>query len=279
MPTLILRDANSLPSGGATFKGSPLTNNEVDNNFANINLSIGTALSQLTTSNTSNLIFAINEVNANTGVTSNTYGGISTGVAIVVNAKGRITSASNTTIFAGAGSESSNTITVVNDEATNSTFYPVLSTATSGNTASRISTSKLQYNPSTGLLSANSFTSSNTTTVQRISETRVAIGNTGTNPNINLFAGTVFTANLSANATFNVQNPTGAAAFTLILTNDATPGRSVAWTATGGNFVFPGGAASLSRTTTANAIDVWVFFSPNGGTTWFGNITMKNMTA
>jgi hypothetical protein len=50
----------------------------------------------------------------------------------------------------------------------------------------------------------------------------------------------------------------------------------VAWA--GGTFKFPGGAASLSRTTTANAIDVWFFFTPDGGTTYYGSIPMKNLT-
>jgi hypothetical protein len=51
----------------------------------------------------------------------------------------------------------------------------------------------------------------------------------------------------------------------------------VAWA--GGSFKFPGGAASLSRTTTANAIDIWFFFTPDGGTTYYGSIPMKNLIA
>lgn len=110
-------------------------------------------------------------------------------------------------------------------------------------------------------------------------DTVVALGNTGTAINLDVVSGGVFTATLTGNATITLRYPvsSGASSFTLILTNDATAGRTVAWA--GGSFVFPGGAASLSRTTTANAVDVWVFFTPNGGTTWYGNIAMKNMTA
>ena len=110
-------------------------------------------------------------------------------------------------------------------------------------------------------------------------DTVSALGNTGTATTINLQNANVFTATLTGNCTFTLSNPiaTGSSSFTLILTNDGTAGRTVAWS--GGSFVFPGGAASLSRTTTANAVDVWVFFTPNGGTTWYGNIAMKNMTA
>ena len=64
MALITLRQGNSIPHAGATVKGSPLTNDEVDNNFANINISVG-SLSDLNTSNTSNLVVAINEVNAN----------------------------------------------------------------------------------------------------------------------------------------------------------------------------------------------------------------------
>ena len=109
-------------------------------------------------------------------------------------------------------------------------------------------------------------------------DTVVAIGNTGTAVNIDVVNGGVFTATLTGNCTFTLRYPvsSGSSSFTLILTNDGTAGRTVAWS--GGTFLFPGGASSLSRTTTANAVDVWVFFTPNGGTTYYGNIAMKNMT-
>jgi hypothetical protein len=110
-------------------------------------------------------------------------------------------------------------------------------------------------------------------------DTVTALGNTGTAINLDVTSGGVFTATLTGNATITLRYPvaTGSSSFTLILTNDGTAGRTVAWS--GGSFRFPGGAASLSRTTTANATDIWVFFTPDGGTTWYGNIAMKNMTA
>jgi hypothetical protein len=109
----------------------------------------------------------------------------------------------------------------------------------------------------------------------------VALGNTSTAKTIDLNAGNVFTATLTGNCTFTLANSNAnsnrGSSFTLILTNDATPGRSVAWA--GGTFRFPGGAATLGRTTTANAVDIWVFFTPDNGTTYYGNISMKNMIA
>ena len=122
-------------------------------------------------------------------------------------------------------------------------------------------------------------TPTGTLTTKKIAETLVAVGNSGTAATIDLSQGTVFTVTLNGNATLTITNTTGAAAFTVILTNDGTPGRTVAWAASGGSFKFPGGAAALARTTTASGVDVWVFFSPDGGTTWYGNIAMKAMAA
>jgi hypothetical protein len=107
-------------------------------------------------------------------------------------------------------------------------------------------------------------------------DTVVALGNTGVAKNIDLTSGNVFTATLTGNCTFTVRFPvaTGASSFTLILTNDATPGRSVTYA--GGTFKLPGG--SVTRTTTANATDIWFFFTPDGGTTYFGSIPMANLS-
>jgi len=110
-------------------------------------------------------------------------------------------------------------------------------------------------------------------------DTVTALGNTSTAINLDVTSGNVFSATLTGNATITLRYPvaTGSSSFTLVLTNDATPGRTVAWA--GGSFLWPGGAASLSRTTTANATDIWFFFTNNGGTTWYGNISLKNMIA
>lgn len=120
-----------------------------------------------------------------------------------------------------------------------------------------------------------------TTYVQPVAyaDTVVALGNSGTATTITCTSANVFTATLTGNCTFTLASPiaTGSSSFTLILTNDATAGRTVAWA--GGTFLFPNGSAALARTTTAGGVDVWVFFTPDGGTTWYGNISMKNMSA
>jgi hypothetical protein len=123
-----------------------------------------------------------------------------------------------------------------------------------------------------------SFTSAGYTQPVAYADTVVALGNTGTATTITCTSGNVFTATLTGNCTFTLASPiaSGSSSFTLILTNDATASRTVAWS--GGTFKFPNGSASLSRTTAANGVDVWVFFTPDGGTTWYGNISMKNMS-
>lgn len=107
-------------------------------------------------------------------------------------------------------------------------------------------------------------------------DTVTALGNTGTAINIDVTSGNVFTATLTGNCTFTLRYPvaTGSSSFTLILTNDATAGRTVAWA--GGTFKYPNG--SVNRTTAANAVDVWFFFTPNAGTTWYVSIPMSNLS-
>jgi hypothetical protein len=105
-----------------------------------------------------------------------------------------------------------------------------------------------------------------------------ALGNTGTAVTIDCDDGNVFTATLTGNCTFTLASANStsnrATSFTLVLTNDGTASRTVAFA--GGTFKYPGG--SVSRTTDANATDIWFFFSPDNGTTWYVTIPMKNLT-
>jgi hypothetical protein len=105
-----------------------------------------------------------------------------------------------------------------------------------------------------------------------------AIGNTGTAVTIDCDDGNVFTATLTGNCTFTLASANStsnrATSFTLVLTNDGTASRTVAFA--GGTFKYPGG--SVSRTTDANATDIWFFFSPDNGTTWYVTLPAKNLT-
>ncbi len=113
-------------------------------------------------------------------------------------------------------------------------------------------------------------------TGKKIVETASAIGNTGTAATIDLSLGTVFTATLNGSATLTITNAGAVSSFILVLLNDGTGGRTVSFAYSGGSFRAAGG--SVTRTTTANATDVWFFFTPNGGTTWYYSIPMANVS-
>ena len=204
MATIILRDAGSLASPGSTAKGSPLTNLEVDNNFSNLNITSGVltnltttaqgnlvvainelvtsnatqntritllttnlattnanigVLSGLTTSNTGNLVSAVNELNASSGVAAATYGNATIIPVITVNTKGRITSAANTTVTFGTA--------ITDDTTSNATRFITLTNATTGSiTTANVSSIKLFFNPSTGLLTSTDYNSSSDITLK-----------------------------------------------------------------------------------------------------------------
>lgn len=100
-----------------------------------------------------------------------------------------------------------------------------------------------------------------------------AVGNTGTAATINLANGNFVTATLTGDCTFTFSNPSsGASSFTLFLTNDATAGRSITWP---GSVKWPN-AQTPVRTTVANKTDIWTFFTLDGGTNWYGSLTLYN---
>ncbi len=113
-------------------------------------------------------------------------------------------------------------------------------------------------------------------TIRNYRETLNALGNVSGITTISLSQGNVITATLVGNTTFNIQTgvSTGSASFTLILTNDSVGGYSVTWPA---SVKWPDNIPP-SRSTGANISDVWIFLTPNNGTTWYGNIAMFNFS-
>lgn len=165
MATIILRQSSVVSDPSATIKGSPLSNAEVDNNFANINISIG-VLSNLTTSGKANTVVAINELKSNVGVLSDlTTNGKANIVFSVNELKSNIGNLTNLTTNGTANlvvavNELRSNITISDDTTTNTTFYPIIADATSGVVTSKVSSTKLTFNPSSGLLTSTDYNSS-----------------------------------------------------------------------------------------------------------------------
>ncbi len=101
----------------------------------------------------------------------------------------------------------------------------------------------------------------------------VALGNSGAAKTIDLTQGSVFTTTLTDNCTLTITNAQIGSSFVLQVTNDGTPGRSIAL-AGGTNFRFPFG--SIGRSTAASAIDIWYFTTFDGGTNWIVALPVKS---
>jgi hypothetical protein len=112
-------------------------------------------------------------------------------------------------------------------------------------------------------------------TLTAYAETVNAHGNTGTAATLALSSGNVITATLTGNCTFTFSTtgiPSGSYSFTLILANDATAGRTITWPA---SVKWPN-ATVPTRTSAGSRTDVYTFFTTDGGTTWFGNLSLYN---
>ena len=198
-----------------TVKGSPLTNIEVDNNFSNLNTfgdvvssNIG-VLSALTTTSTSNIVFAVNSIKSGNlsqfgsttsaqlaSIISNETGSgnlvfstsptlttpdLGTPSAIVLtNATGTMTNITLVTPALGTpsaivltnatGTASSLTvgkITITDETSVNASYYPMLSVGTSSGNSANVSSTKLTFNPSTGLLTSTDYNSSSDMTLKQ----------------------------------------------------------------------------------------------------------------
>lgn len=138
-------------------------------------------------------------INVGTGLTLSSSG-IVAGVITATNFVG------NGSGLTGAGS------TVADDTTTNTTFYPLFTTQTTGTvTASKVSTTKLSFNPSTGTLVSTVFSGSgasltsipNSATTATSSNTANAIVSRDASGNFSagIITATTFSGSLSGNAT------------------------------------------------------------------------------
>jgi hypothetical protein len=155
---------------------------------------------------------------------------------------------------------------------TNPIAGSVTGTAASATTAGTVTTAAQPNITSLGSLTG--LTVAGQFDLKELGETLVALGSTGTGQNIDLTQGTVFSATLTQNCTFTVQNPNAVSSFILVLTNDGSSGRSVAWS--GGTFRYPGG--SVTRSTGANDVDIWFVTTIDSGSTYYVSIPMLDLS-
>jgi len=109
----------------------------------------------------------------------------------------------NATNFVGSGAGLTGAgSTVADDTSTNGTFYPVLTQTTTGTiTSSKVSTTKLTFNPSTGTLSATTFVGALTGTASNVTTNANLTGDiTSTGNATSIAAGVIVDADINASA-------------------------------------------------------------------------------
>ena len=114
------------------------------------------------------------------------------------------------------------------------------------------------------------------TTIKNYYETVNVLGNTSTTITLDLNTATTFSATLNANCTFSFANPPrsgNVGNILLILTNNHVSNTTVTWP----NTVIWTGGITPPKTTTNNAVDIWSFFTVNGGNTWIGTLAAADL--
>lgn len=111
--------------------------------------------------------------------------------------------------------------------------------------------------------------------IQAYTET-VTAASSSTAYTVDLSTANVFNISMTGNCTFTFSNPPASGtsvSFMLILKQDATGSRTATWPA---SVKFPN-ASTPTLTTTANKVDVLNFFTVDGGTTYYGALSLANM--
>ncbi|MDB4588495.1 hypothetical protein N9095_00790 [bacterium] len=113
--------------------------------------------------------------------------------------------------------------------------------------------------------------------VSSYNETYQAVTSSGGSTTINCETGNVFSNTLSENTTFTFSNPPAsgtAYGFTLKIVQDASAsGYTITWPTT----VDWPSSRTPSLSPSASAVDQYVFYSHNGGTTWYGFIAGRDL--
>jgi hypothetical protein len=260
---------------GAVTSGSYLRGDGTNVVMSTIQAADVPTLNQNTTGTAANVtgVVAIANGGTNSSSATPTAGAVpyGTGTAYAFTAAG---TSGQVLTSAGAGTPTWTTpvnyATVTDDTTTNATRYPLFAAVTTGNlTAEFTSSTKYQFNPSTGYLTVTGLTSPviNNPTVTNYVESVVAIGTVTTTNTIALTNGTVQTATLTASTacTFTMPTATAGKSFVLLLKQAAATGNgtatftSVKW----------GTAGAPTITATAGKMDILTFIAD--GTNWYGS--------
>lgn len=119
------------------------------------------------------------------------------------------------------------TIAITNDNATNTTYYPIFTTGTSGNLGARVDNATLTYNPGTNTLTTTTFAGNATTATtasNATNATNVTITSQDTTPityNLTFTGGTSGNNSLAVDSTTLTYNPS-TSTFTTPIVNSTT---------------------------------------------------------
>lgn len=148
----------------------------------------GTMTGKITTvasgTSTASILLGVGSVDPTTPVSGDFWN--NTGVLKFYNG-----SATKTIAYTDGTIANANNVGITDDTSTNATYYPSFSPTSSGNNALKVSSSKLTFNPSTGLLTATAFSGSgaNLTSIPNSALTNSSITVSGTSNQVNVSGG------------------------------------------------------------------------------------------
>lgn len=167
MANLIYRASLTPPTPASTIlKTNPLTNLEVDGNFKSLNDDLATKVSLSGSYANPSWITSLSETKVLPSQTNNsgkflTTNGTSSSWASLDALPSQSGNAGKfLTTNGSVASWTAAAVSTTDDNTTNATYYPSLFMATSGSiTSTKVSSTKLYFNPSTGTLNATTFNS------------------------------------------------------------------------------------------------------------------------
>lgn len=189
------------------------------------------------------------------------YGSTTTALAVTaVGTTGQVLTSNGSS--APSWSTPTSYATVTDDTTTNATRYPLYANATSGNlTTEYVSSTKYQFNPSTGVLTSTSFTGAGTGLTG--TATSLSIGGNAATATSATSATTA--TNLAGGAANQIPYQTGAGATSFVVA-PTTASTALTWSGSAFTWATAGTAVTISDDTTTNATRYPLFANATSGT-------------